>query len=1035
MKDEREREIQHQFLDEAQEYLETLETTFLGIADCRVDIESINVALRAAHSIKGGAGMMGFQLLNQLAHRLEDGLKVLKIQREVEIDAELEGLLLNAVGNLGHVLTSDRLELSDESVDWQVIAAQVTPVFDQLHDRLGDPDDEDARSILGMEEGQDVVPLLFETEVESCLQQLETLLDGQNGQLTEPLHSALGTLAEELAALGEMLQLQRFTALCESILQHLEASPPERLEVLAEAALQAWRRSQALVFSGHLDLLPTELEGFTDASSVSSLSTEPVPIAVEEFLAAELSQPSIVEFSIPEILLEASADELSESASSPATPSVLDQLIFSPSPSSSNPSSSNPSSSSPSSSNPSRQPPAESEQDADFQRFEIGITSSFPKESAKEPAKETQENSVRVPVKHLDHLNDLLGELLIARSGLNLNLSRSRSLLRALGDRIEFLERSNTQLRDAYDQMVRSSGGEFRVDPTQKQPALLPAGDTDFAPSQPVKLIESNGFDLLEMDQYDETHLLSQEVMETIVQIQEANNDLDLTLEDTDMAARELNKTAQQLQRKLSQIRMRPLSDVIDRFPRSVREMSLQYGKLVELQTYGENTLVDRNILESLSEPLMHLIRNAFDHGIEMPEIRKKRNKPDKGTIEIRAVRQKNRMVITVRDDGEGIAVDKIRSRAGQMGLDQSLLATATDEELVSLIFEPGFSTSSQVTALSGRGVGMDVVRDRLKQIQGSITVSTHPGVGTTFTLSVPFALSVTRVLLAECKQMPLAFPIDVIEETLVLQPEAILHTPSGEAFSKNGVIVQLVHLAQWLKFHRPRQFDEMELPTTISVPTVLVVQQGDRKIGLQVDRCWGEQEVAIRKVEGGLPLPPGFANCTILGDGRVVPLVSTSELLHWISSYQRHLIPESSAQAEASNLLQPASERRPTVLIIDDSINVRRFLALTLQKAGYQVAQAKDGQDAIDKLTAGLKIQAVFCDIEMPRLDGYGFLARFKSDPAFSQIPVAMLTSRSSRKHRQIAENLGADAYFSKPYNEQMLLQTLEKMVDLALA
>jgi len=236
MKDEREREIQYQFLDEAQEYLQTLETSLIGIADCRVDIEGINVALRAAHSIKGGAGMMGFQLLNQLAHRLEDTLKVLKIQREVEIDGELEGLLLTAVSNLGDVLESDRQGLlGDRSLDLQALEAQVMPVFDRLHERLGDPNEEDARSMLAVEEGQDIIPILFETEVESCLQQLEAVLDKQDEQLgSEQTHpeewrSQLETLAEELMGLGEMLQLQKFTELCESILQQVATSPAEHL--------------------------------------------------------------------------------------------------------------------------------------------------------------------------------------------------------------------------------------------------------------------------------------------------------------------------------------------------------------------------------------------------------------------------------------------------------------------------------------------------------------------------------------------------------------------------------------------------------------------------------------------------------------------------------------------------------------------------------------------------------------------------------------------------------------------------------------
>jgi two-component system, chemotaxis family, sensor histidine kinase and response regulator PixL len=327
-----------------------------------------------------------------------------------------------------------------------------------------------------------------------------------------------------------------------------------------------------------------------------------------------------------------------------------------------------------------------------------------------------------------------------------------------------------------------------------------------------------------------------------------------------------------------------------------------------------------------------------------------------------------------------------------------------------------------------------------LKQIRGEIRVSTQAGLGTTFTLSVPFTLSIARVLLAECGGLLIAFPTDVIEEVTILQPEHILNTAGNEALRWHDQLLNFIRLSRWLKFNCPRQMDGLETPPTISDPAVLILNQGDQKVGLQIDRCWGEQEVALRKVEGNLPLPSGFNSCTILGDGRVVPLVSVSELLHWIASSDRsEFLAAEPAMINGSTdneRLLPAPTlirtHKPTVLVVDDSINVRRLLALTLEKAGYQVAQAKDGQDALDKLAAGLQVQAVICDIEMPRLDGYGFLAKVKSNPSFDRLPVAMLTSRSGDKHRQLAMNLGATAYFSKPYNEQVLLQTLGRLIDL---
>jgi chemotaxis protein histidine kinase CheA/CheY-like chemotaxis protein len=1393
MSKDKELEIQLQFLDEALEYLGTLEDALLGLANGRIDTGKINAALRAAHSVKGGAGMMGFHALSQLAHRLEDSFKVLKTQKaSLEIDGDLEGLLLSAVDCLRHVIGCDRHNVS---LDPRWLDYHANPIFDQLYERLGDPQAEDATSVLSPEEGQDIIPLFFQTEVEGCLQRLESVLADPEMPC---LYEEIAILAQELGGLGEMLQLSAFTSLCESVARHLEAAP-DQTEAIARQALQAWRRSQALVLTGNLDSLPeaiqvsgievgtapaqpiiteemealwvdqmsaefpdeSESQSFTGTFSVEadaalevelnaameaeaalteSAFADPIldstfrstfeqnslsrrefdrvdfaqfeqanfaqaefdqttskqtlspdtseqadfeqgefdqtdfdqtdfeqadfeqgefeqelrSVTVEQadfeqgefdqtdFGQADFDQNSFAQASFDQAdfdsfdqadfdqaafadfnqaiadqsaldqaafeeafsnaessLIDADADvpfvrsqpippqtlpsaqpqfvqpiqaipptqtplaqpvqsrvEQSQfenqSASTqylsrPVQPQILQpqpvQPHTAPSPTVQPQSSRLPA--------PSRQPqpaepvveseaqvvrprPAQAQSEArpmNFRALEAKADTTPP------PIRESQENTVRVPLKQLNQLNDLFGELTIERNGLDMHLKRMRALVRTLSHRVQVLEQSNAQLRTAYDKVATQAiaadtvpslvgtswarsrygdlasslssggGGGSREEGDRRK------GDRSHENENSTDI--NSNFDVLEMDRYSDLHLMSQEVMETIVQIQEVTSDIELGLEDTEQTTRELNKTARQLQTSLTQVRMRPLSDVVDRFPRALRELSLQYGKQVELKLHGSSTLIDRNILEALNDPLMHLLRNAFDHGIEDPETRKRRGKSEQGVIEITAAHRSNRTIITISDDGGGIPLDKIRTRARQMGLDPMLLAAASDEELLSLIFEPGFSTTDRVTALSGRGVGMDVVRDNLKQVRGEITVNTQSGVGTTFTLSVPFTLSVARVLLAESNGMLLAFPTDAVEEMLALQSEQIISAAGSEAFEWEGSMVQLIRLFRWLEFRCPRQISRLEAPPTINSPTILMVSQGSQVIGIQVDRCWGEQEVAIRQVEGNLPMPSGFTNCTILGDGRVVPLVNIPELLHWITSYERSSIvpmtepafqppapppsptdlftlqssypavhPQSyvpshspaqipAAPAQPSYPLAqipaapaqpnysaaqsdypaptptpnyaalslepvlpvPASPSmpppKPAILIVDDSINVRRFLALTLEKAGYRVEQAKDGQDALEKLAAGLQVQAVICDIEMPRLDGYGFLAKVKANPAWDHIPIAMLTSRSGDKHRQLAMSLGATAYFSKPYNEQSLLRTLEQLIN----
>lgn len=1030
MSQDKELEIRRQFLDEAEDYLQTLEDVVLGLSHQRIDAQKINGALRAAHSIKGGAGMMGYQALTDLSHCLEDSFKVLKLQKQsLEVDSDLVQLLLRGIDCMRHVISCDRQGILVQP-DWLTGTAQ--SVFEQLHQRLGDPPEEDASSVLSADKGQDLLPLLFESEVEICLQRLEAAL---NDPEQSNLRDEVLLLAQELGGLGEMLQLEAFSQLCTSVADYVAAVDSELVNQVSREALQAWRRSQALVLTYQLDSLPRAIAipGFVLPEALPDIDLPDIALS-DSFDADSGDQAQEPLNLILDSMAAASWDDTSQMAFNEAIYDAQFESIEMPSESVALP-----------------KPPAVQAPPPAYQpvvREARGATWQQPDANSMEPDLDA---TVRVSVKQLNQLNDLFGELTIDRNALDLYLKRLRNLAQLLGHRVHVLEHSNSELRTAYDRLAR--GGKRHRNGRLTQKLLSPGewrdlGDQsdhngmsldNFEPpdglslSSDTALSQTEGFDALEMDRYDDLHLLSQQVVETIVQVQEVTIDIDLSLEDVEQTTRTLNKTANQLQTRLTQVRMRPLADIVDRFPRALRELCLQHGKKVRLEVSGANTLIDRNILETLNDPLMHLFRNAFDHGIEDAQRRVEQGKPEEGVIKIQAFHRGSRTIITLQDDGNGIPIEKIRDKAKMMGLDPVLLKAASDEELVSLIFEPGFSTTDQVTSLSGRGVGMDVVRASLKQARGEIKVDTQAGKGTTFTLSVPFTLSVVRVLLVESNGMLLAFPIDAISEMLALDPEAILQTAGSEMLNIQGTVIQLITLSRWLKFHSLRYPYRLETPPSVNTPTVLLVQQNSQVIGIQVDCCWGEQETAVRRVDGTIPLPPGFSNCTILGDGRVVPLVNVTELLHWIASSEVSEAASSTPAEPYLNLLPslPSSDlsqpsQKANILVVDDSINVRRFLALTLEKAGYQVEQAKDGQEAVEKLQAGLQVNAVVCDIEMPRLDGYGFLAKIKSHPQFEHLPVTMLTSRTSTKHRQLALSLGAIAYFSKPYNEQALLANL---------
>jgi chemotaxis family two-component system sensor histidine kinase/response regulator PixL len=920
-----EQEIKLQFLEEAKEYLTTLESGLVGLSEVGSRAQNMDALLRAAHSLKGGSALMGYTALSDLAHRLEDFLKVIKASSNTLVDGELEKLFLGAVDRMV-MITEAYLRRKKVGEKW--LQANVHPLFDQIRDRVGDPQAQDHAAVLSAEVGEDMAIMLFETEVEGCLQRLEAIY----AQPEQPcLREEIAIASQELGGLGEMLELPAMSQLCQEIETKIQAASPAAVPEIAQQALSAWRQTQVMVIVGQKQSIPRQLEN--------------------------VQQTEVVETQDFESLQEAEAKTEDETTTTDNT------------------------------------------------------------------------ETIRVPVRYLDQLGELFGELTIERNGLGLQLKNLRNLVNLLSERVRTLETSNFQLRTAYDQATFGTLAVATADSGYRQSILPQVGEgggqiqqlsDSFLATLPII-----NFDTLELDRYSQTHLLSQEVMETIVQVEEVTTDIEVQLDDTERTARALNRTAKLMQTRMTQVRMRPVSDLLTHFPRALRELELQQSKSVDLKIRGGSTLIDRAILEALNEPLLHLLRNAFDHGIEDPQTRIAQGKAERGTIEISASYHGNQTVLTLRDDGRGINLDKIRQRARQMGWTETELVQATQSDLLDLIFTPGFSTADQVTNLSGRGVGMDVVKTNIQQVRGEVQVDTQPGQGTTFTLTVPFNLSVMRVLLVESQGMRMAFPTNTIEEMLLLDPSLVVQSAGQEVLNWEGEMLPLVRMQDWLHFPRPPQKALTEEVPKINAPTVLVVAQGEHLVGLVVDRYWGEQEVTIRQVEGNLMMPSGFAGCTILGDGRIVPLM---DALAFLESTKGELIPTLTL-AEPNPELPTPETAQNLIMVVDDSINVRRYLAFTLEKAGYQIEQAKDGQEALEKLKTGLPVKGVVCDIEMPRLDGYGFLIQVKTHPDLKEIPVMMLTSRSGEKHRQAAMNLGATAYFSKPFKEKELLQTLEEI------
>ncbi len=923
-----EQQIRFQFLEEAEDYLNQIESVLLGISsEANINKARLDSLLRELHSIKGGAAMMGYKTLSVVAHRLEDFFKVIRSHKLPKIDSTTEQLFLVCVDRLRQCI--DFYRQGQQTIDQDWLDETINPVLTQLKDLLGDPVGETFTPLEVDNSSEDTVNLIFQTEINSILFQLESQLSQEE---PEKLKKDILLTAQQFAELGTMLELNPLTELSSSIFNYLEEAQGEQINWIAGEALKAWRQTQIMILSGEKTQLPCKLD--LDVFTQEILPIESTTTIVEAINPIPVILPEEREFiAVPELL----------TAELPAT------AILS----------------------------------------------------------ENSEQTIRIPLRQLEEVSNYLSELIIERNGINLQLQSFQALLKLLSNRVKRLEQSNEELRKAYDQ-------------SNWQTANGPAASLKTSPS--------SIFDILEMDRYSTIHPVLQELMETIVQIQEVDKDLEYNFENTQRIARDLSRTSQLMQTKLTNLRMRPISDLFGRLPRALRDLELRYGKQVDLKISGGQTLVDRPVLEALNEPLLHLVRNAFDHGIERPESRMAQNKPAKGTISISAAYRGNQTLISIEDDGQGVDLAKVRQKALEMGITEADLVKSSQADLLELLFTPGFSTASEVTDLSGRGVGLDVVRNNLESVNGRINIETEAGQGTSFTISVPLTLSIIRILLVESAGVILSIPTNAVEEIILSRKVENIVEAGQELIKWEGKTINLIRLNQWLHCPRlPYSTNTLKIPT-VNEPIILIVPLGNRQVALQLDRFWGEQEVTIRQVEGLLTLPPGLLAGTILSDGRVAPLVDTIELVRWIERSQN------SAAVPLVERTKKISEETLSamVMVVDDSINVRRFLALTLEKAGYRVQQAKDGQEALERLEDNKgNIQAVVCDVEMPRLDGYGFLTQVRSQAAHHTLPVIMLTSRSGDKHRQIAMKLGATDYFSKPFLEQDLVRVLKSVIQ----
>ena len=489
-------------------------------------------------------------------------------------------------------------------------------------------------------------------------------------------------------------------------------------------------------------------------------------------------------------------------------------------------------------------------------------------------------------------------------------------------------------------------------------------------------------------------------------------------VEDFESFARRNEDLSNRLHHEVIVSRMRPLADGIRGFPRLVRDVARTLGKQVKFEVRGEQTGVDRDILDKLEAPLSHLIRNSLDHGIELPADREAAGKPPAGTIRLEARHRAGMLQITLTDDGRGIDVEHLRVKAVARGLVARQVADhLTELELLEFLFLPGFSTKDQVTEISGRGVGLDVVQSMVKSVGGSVRVATQTGRQTTFTLQLPITMSVIRALLVQVGGEPYAFPLTRIDQILFCPASSIRTVEGRQYFDRDGVSIGLVMAAQILETTGQPPADPM--------PVVVISDRG-QQFGMIVDSFLGERDLEVRPLDPRLGKVPDVNSASLLENGDPVLIVDVEDLVRSIDNV---LMGRRLSRVEFERMAEQARQRK-RILVVDDSITVRELERQLLQARGFTVDVAVDGMDGWNAIR-GTHYDLVVTDVDMPRMDGIGLVSLIKADPARRETPVVIVSYKDREEDRLRGLDAGANRYLTKSsFHDETFVDTIIDLV-----
>jgi chemosensory pili system protein ChpA (sensor histidine kinase/response regulator) len=605
----------------------------------------------------------------------------------------------------------------------------------------------------------------------------------------------------------------------------------------------------------------------------------------------------------------------------------------------------------------------------------------------REPVAQERQEFARVDAELLDTLLNNAGEVSIFRSRLEQQVSSIEFNLAELG-------RTVTRLKEQLRKIELETEAQILHRHQEEHP-----GRADFDP--------------LELDRYSTIQQLTRAFAESVSDVGSIEGLLENLTREAQNLLLQQSRVVTELQNGLMRTRMVPFQRHVQRLSRLVRQVASETGKKAELVVTGASGELDRQVLERMLPPFEHMLRNSVVHGIETPEERAARGKPESGTIKVGLHREGSEMVIVLEDDGRGIDVNAVRERAKQRGLLQPG-KVLTDEEALQLIMEPGFSTAEKLTQHAGRGVGMDVVVTEIKKLGGVLFTESVFGQGVKFTIRLPFTLAITQALIVRTGEELYALPLPSVEGVARIPRSEVQKHLAEETptFNYGGQIYRFQHLGAFVG-GGPSVLPEAD----VAVPLVLI-RAGEHSTALVTDELVGSREMVVKSVGPQLSAIRGIAGATILGDGRIVIILDMGALVR--SEWR------SRPQLDASATV----DRRVFALVVDDSITVRRVTQRLLERHGMCVMTAKDGVDALSILQEHTP-DVILLDIEMPRMDGYEFATQVRADPRFADIPIVMITSRVGEKHRARAIEIGVNDYLGKPYQEHQLLDAIEPLVE----